>query len=65
VPEAWDMLMTDLERSKPAYVLDTSKGDYSYDFPPEDFPRLWTFLSASYEVETTIAGVRLFRRKLP
>lgn len=63
VPEAWDMLMVDLEKSKPPYVLDTSKGDYSYDFPPEGFPRLWDYLSAHYEVETTIAGVRLFRRK--
>jgi len=63
VPAAWDMLMHDLEAAPPPYVLDTSTGDYRFDFPPENYPRLWAFLAAHYQVETTVAGVRLFRRK--
>jgi len=63
VPEAWDMLMADLEAAPPAYVLDTSPGRYTdYAFPPERYPRLWQFISAHYTVETTIEGVRLFKR---
>ncbi len=63
VPEAWDMLMQDLTVAPPAYILDTSAGDYNYTFPPERYPRLWQFITAQYRVEATIAGVRLFRRK--
>jgi hypothetical protein len=63
VPEAWDMLMHDLEAAPPVYVLDTSPGDYNYGFPPEGYPRLAAFLSARYTVEATVTGVRMFRRK--
>jgi hypothetical protein len=62
VPEAWDMLLHDLEAAPPAYILDTSPGDYNYPFPPESYPRLWAFIAPRYRAETTIAGVRLFRR---
>lgn len=63
VPEAWDMVMHDLEAAPPPYILDTSTGDYRYDFPPEHYPRLWAFISAHYTVDTTVAGVRIFRRQ--
>lgn len=63
VPEAWDMLMQDLAAAPPAYILDTSVGDYNYAFPPERYPQLWQFITAGYQVEATIAGVRLFRRR--
>ncbi|HTR55728.1 MAG TPA: glycosyltransferase family 39 protein [Kofleriaceae bacterium] len=64
VPEAWDMLMHDLEAAPPPFVLDTSPGKYTdYDYPPENYPRLWQFLSAHYEVDRTIEGVRIFRRR--
>jgi len=52
VPGAWDLLMSDLERERPAVVLDASddrlfgRGAY----PPERFPRLLEFLRAHYEV---------------
>ena len=62
VPEAWDMLMRDLTAAPPAYILDTSPGDYNFAFPPERYPRLWEFIAARYRPETTVAGVRLFRR---
>lgn len=63
VPEGWDMLMHDLEAAPPAYILDTSPGDYNYAFPPERYPRLWSFMAANYRFETTVAGVRMFRRR--
>ncbi len=63
VPEAWNMVMTDLETAPPPYILDTSTGDYRYDFPPENYPRLWAFISAHYKVEATVAGVRIFHRQ--
>jgi hypothetical protein len=57
------MLMQDLEAAPPPYILDTSTGDYRYPFPPEHFPRLWDFIRKRYDVETTVSGVRMFRRK--
>jgi hypothetical protein len=63
VPEGWDMLMHDLEAAPPAYILDTSRGDYNYAFPPERYTRLWDFIAPRYRIETEIAGVRMFRRK--
>ncbi len=63
VPEAWPMLMEDLERARPAYILDTSPGRYDYPFPPEQYPALAQLLSSSYRLETEIEGIRLFKRK--
>ncbi len=64
VPEGWDMLMHDLDAAPPPYVLDTSHGDYSYRYAElEQFPRLWDWLRARYDLETEIEGVRLYRRK--
>jgi 4-amino-4-deoxy-L-arabinose transferase-like glycosyltransferase len=63
VPEAWPMLMADLARTRPVYILDTSTGRYDYPFPPEEYPALAQLLSSSYRFETEIEGVRLFKRK--
>ena len=63
VPEAWPMLLEDLARTRPAYILDTSPGRYDYPFPPEQYPALAQLLSSSYHLETEIEGIRLFRRK--
>jgi hypothetical protein len=63
VPEAWEMLMHDLEAAPPAFILDTSPGKYTdYDFPPENYPRLWDYITSRYELDRTIEGVRIFRR---
>ena len=63
VPEAWPMLLQDLARSRPAYILDTSPGRYDYPFPPEQYPALAQLLSSDYRLETEIEGVRVFKRK--
>ena len=63
VPEAWPMLLEDLARTHPAYILDTSPGRYDYPFPPEQYPALAQLLTSAYQLETEIEGIRLFRRK--
>ena len=63
VPEAWPMLMEDLERARPTYILDTSPGRYDYPFPPEQYPALARLLSSAYRLETEIEGIRLFKLK--
>ena len=63
VPEAWPMLLADLARAHPAYILDTSPGRYDYPFPPEQYPALAQLLSSAYRLETEIEGVRVFKRK--
>jgi hypothetical protein len=63
VPEAWPMLLEDLERARPAYILDTSPGRYDYPFPPEQYPPLARLLAADYRLETEIEGIRVFKRK--
>jgi hypothetical protein len=63
VPEAWPMLLADLARAHPAYILDTSPGRYDYPFPPEQYPALAQLLSSAYRLEAEIEGVRVFKRK--
>jgi hypothetical protein len=52
VPGSWDLLMQDLERERPRFVVDASKdhlfGDGAYAI--DRFPRLKAFLDAGYEV---------------
>jgi hypothetical protein len=64
VPEGWDMLMHDLDAAPPPYLLDTSHGDYSYQYAAlEQFPRLWDWVRARYDLETELAGVRIYKRR--
>jgi len=63
VPEAWPMLLEDLERARPAYILDTSPGHYDYPYPPEQYPALARLLGSEYRLETEIEGIRVFKRK--
>ncbi|HVY39313.1 MAG TPA: glycosyltransferase family 39 protein [Polyangia bacterium] len=63
VPEAWPMLMDDLQRARPPYILDTSPGRYDYPFPPEQHPALAALLSSAYVLEAQIEGIRVFKRR--
>jgi 4-amino-4-deoxy-L-arabinose transferase-like glycosyltransferase len=64
VPEAWRMLMSDLEKDPPAFILDTSLRGYSFEeFPLENYPELWQFVSERYRVDTELAGVRIYKRR--
>jgi hypothetical protein len=62
--EHWDLLMEDLERSRPAFILDTApSGLYGWDrYPFRDFPRLQAFVKASYRAVADVDGVWVWRR---
>ena len=64
-PEHWDLLMGDLERSRPAFVVDTApSGLHGWErYPLEGFPRLETFVKTRYDAVAAIDGVWLWRRK--
>jgi 4-amino-4-deoxy-L-arabinose transferase-like glycosyltransferase len=63
VPEAWPMLMKDLNRSMPELIVDTSPGNY-HDFgryPIRDYPLLRGFVEENCRMETSIAGMDIYR----
>jgi hypothetical protein len=56
------MLMADVEAAAPAYILDTSPGEYDYGYAPlSAYPRLWSFVRDRYRVEAEVAGIRFHR----
>jgi hypothetical protein len=58
------MLLADLEAAKPAYIADTSPGNY-HDYgkyPVAKYPQLIAYLREHYRYETRIDGVDLYRR---
>ena len=57
--EHWDWLMADLERTRPAYILDTSPaGIYGWDrYPLRDYPRLERLVGEGYERLDEVARV--------
>jgi hypothetical protein len=56
VEGAWDLLMAELEASKPALVVDTAVGDHRYyaKYPITDFPALTRFLVHGYSPRVTV-----------
>jgi len=59
----WDLLMEDLHRRSPAYVLDLSEAVAHWrPFALERFPRLRAFVAAHYEQIVMAQGVRAYRR---
>ena len=64
VEEGWSLLMDDLTRDPPPVILDTSAGDYGFEYATlANYPPLDDFVRARYREERTIAGVRIFRRQ--
>jgi hypothetical protein len=63
--EHWDLLMGDLERSRPAFVLDTApSGLHRWGrYPLEDFPRLDRFVRSGYRAVADVEGVWIWRRR--
>ena len=63
-PAHWDWLMADLERTRPAYILDTSPaGLYRWDrYPLRDHPRLERLVGERYERIDDVARVSVYRR---
>jgi hypothetical protein len=62
---AWPLVLRDLDRNRPALVLDTAAaGLKSYGkFPIAAFPPLADYLAAHYLPEGSISGVVLYRRR--
>lgn len=66
-PGSWAMLFADLERTPPAYIVDTSPGNY-HDYgkyPIAKYPELAAYLKAHYRLETTIDKIDIYRRVVP
>jgi hypothetical protein len=62
--EYWKLFLTDMEGNKPLYLVDTSPAnihDYGY-FPLEAYPVLKQYVQDHYRLETTLDGVKLYRR---
>ena len=64
-PAHWDMLMADLARTPPTYVVDTAPaGLYRWDrYPLSDYPRLEQYVTEGYEWMDDVDRVRLYRRR--
>ncbi len=63
VEEGWSLLMDDLMREPPPVILDTSAGDYGFEYATlANYPPLDEFVRARYREDRTIAGVRIFQR---
>ena len=64
VPEAMAFAVADLERSRPALVLDTAEADLKFygRFPLASFAPLAARLGAHYRRAETVAGVVFYRR---
>jgi hypothetical protein len=65
VPEGWQMLLDDLTREPPLYVLDTSPGNYTSfaGLSIDRYPRLAEFVHRGYQVEAEVEGIRIYRRR--
>jgi hypothetical protein len=64
VPEHWDWLMSDLERSRPEYIVDTAPADLNHWslYPLSKFPRLAAFVDRGYRVDAVVGGAIIYRR---
>lgn len=65
VPLHWDWLMSDLEKNKATYILDTSPAAiYRWDhYPLEKFPRLKTYVDKNYQRLDEIESVMIYVRR--
>jgi hypothetical protein len=65
VSEHWDWLMTDLERRRATFIVDTAPaGTYRWDrYPVERYPRLRDYLAEHYDAVDTVDAVRIYRRR--
>jgi hypothetical protein len=64
-PEHWDLLMDDLTRRPPAFVLDTApSGLHGWgSYPMSEFPRLRAFVDLGYQAVAIVDGIWIWRRR--
>lgn len=65
IDEHWINLMSDLETSRPTYILDTSPaGIHDWEnYPLKNYPLLDNLVKNQYELVTAIEGVDIYRKK--
>jgi hypothetical protein len=66
VPEAWGMVVRDLDANKPAVIVDTAAGGMKGygKFPVASFPVLAAYLGEHYERDGEVLGALLYRRRV-
>jgi len=63
--ESWNNLMADLQNNLPEIIVDAAAGklDKMDDEPLSRYPRMAAFVTRHYQLETTILGVPVYRRR--
>lgn len=64
VPGSWNMFMSDLNKYKPRYIIDTSPAnihDYG-KYPIDKYPELKGYLDKHYRLEVRLHGVEIYKR---
>ena len=63
--ESWNNLMADLQNNLPEIIVDAAAGklDKMDDEPLSRHPRMADFVTRHYQLETTVLGVPIFRRR--
>lgn len=61
----WSRLMTDLRRSRPAFILDTAPAGIArwQNFPVSDYPLLQRFIQRNYTAVGTVDRVVIYERR--
>ena len=65
VPEHWDLLMKDLDRSHVTFIVDTAPANVFRwgRYPLTKYPRLLRYVETSFVPASTIAGIDIYRRR--
>ncbi len=65
VPAHWDWLMSDLERNRATFIVDTAPANIFRwgRYPVARYPRLQQYLDRSFELAGDVRGVRVYRRR--
>jgi hypothetical protein len=63
--ETWSNLLADLQRNLPEFIIDAAAGklDKMDDEPLTRHPRMAALVARHYQLEATVMGVPLYRRK--
>jgi len=65
VPEHWDWLMQDLDRSHVTFIVDTAPANVFRwgKYPISRYPRLRQYLEAHFDPASTVGGIVIYRRR--
>jgi hypothetical protein len=65
VPEHWNLLMADLERSHAAFIVDTAPANvYRWGrYPLQRYPRLMRYVEREFVPAEDVGGIRIYRRR--